>query len=52
MSRALRRLQESEINFSLPRRRGAVVESAAIVIHGRRMEERTLRYRHGDGGLL
>ena len=51
-SRALRKLQASEINFSLPRLRGAVAENTAMVIHGRRMRDKTLRYRHGEGGLL
>ena len=51
-SRALRKLQASEINFSLPRKRGAVAESTAMVIHGRRTRDKTLQYRHGEGGLL
>jgi hypothetical protein len=51
-SRALRKLQASEINFSPQRKRGAVAESPAMVIHGRRMRNKTLQYRHGEGGLL
>ena len=37
-SRALRRLQASEINFSLPRKRGAVAESTVMVNHGQEDE--------------
>ena len=29
-----------------------VAENTAMVIHGRRMRDKTLRYRHGEGGLL
>ena len=41
-----------EIKFSLPRRRGTVAESAAMVLCGRKIMVRTLRYRHGEGGLF